>query len=330
MKNGRVSLSQIAQQLGVSVSTVSRALNHHPAISQEITDTVNKLAKELNYVPNRMALSLKNGRLNTLGVIVPMISRHFISSVIEGIEDYAFKHGYDIIIFQSKNSFDIERRLVSSISGRVDGVLVSLASHNESHDYFNSLTVPLVQFDRVDSSINSSTVTIDDYAGARIAVEHLLSQGFRRIFHFSGPSHINVWRNRKLGYIETMAKHNIDIEENWIYEAPTIESEGAKFVQQILSSGVELPDAIFSSGDYSAFGIIHEFKKHGIEMPIVGFANEPFCNYVTPTLSSVNQFSHRMGSIACKALLDILEGQPASNTIITPELVVRESSLRTR
>lgn len=323
-----MSLLEIARKLNVSPSTVSRALNNHPSISKEVTEAVKKLSLELNYVPNRMAIGLKSGKSNILGVIIPRISRNFFSVVIEGIEEYAFKNGYDIMICQSKDSEETERRIVAAMSGKVDGVIASLSSHVGAHDYFNTLSVPLVMFDRVDRSISaSSSVTVNDHEGARLAVEHLYEQGYRRIYHFAGPQYAKIWHDRHQGYLDTLRSYDIQPEQSWVYEAPTTEIEGVKFVQKLLSSGEPMPDAIFSSGDYAAIGIMSELKKHGIIVPIVGFANEPICNYISPTLSSVDQYGAHMGMMACKALIDVINGEPAQDTVITPKLVVRESSL---
>lgn len=322
-----VSLAQIAEQLGVSISTVSRALNNHPGISDRVKEQVFQLSTELNYVPNKMAVGLKSGKRNILGVIVPLISRNFFSRVIEGIEDYAYSNGYDILICQSKDSEQLERRQVASMNGKVDGVLASIASHSGSHDYFNSLSVPLVLFDRVDSAIKASSVTVNDYKGARIAVEHLWEQGARRIYHFCGPRYINIWNDRYRGYIDALKDRGVAPSSSWIFEAPTTEEQGRNFAKEILSSTEPLPDAIFSSGDYAALGIISELKNSGVDIPIVGFANEPFCDHITPSLSSISQHGRKMGEAACKMLIDLINGEPAMDVVITPKLVVRESSL---
>lgn len=326
-KKERVSIATIAAQLGVAPSTVSRALNGHTTISKALTVKIKKLAAELNYVPDQMAVNLKSGRRNTIGVIVPMIGRNFFASVIEGIEDYAFSRGYDVIICQSKDSELRERRLVNSISGKVDGVIASLSAHEGSHEYFNNLGVPLVLFDRTDSSLNASSVTIDDRAGARVATEHLLDEGFRKIFHFAGPQYVSIWGARHNGYLDAMKSREIEVLDSWVFQAPTTFDEGQKFARHIIESG-DIPDAIFCSGDYIALGAMTVFKEHGINMPMVGFANEPICELVEPQLSSVNQFSSKMGEEACRLLLDILSGQPAINTTISPKLIIRKSSLK--
>lgn len=318
----------MARELGVAPSTVSRALNGNSAISEQMTQRIKELAHRSNYVPNQMAVNLKSGRNNTIGVIVPMIGRSFFASVIEGIEDYASVRGYDVLICQSKDSEQRERRLIHSISGRVDGVIASFGAHNQSHAFYNDLGVPLVMFDRIDRSLRAASVTVDDRGGARMAVQHLLDQGFRRIYHFAGPRHVSIWHDRHEGYLDAMRHAEVSIEESWVWEAPTVQEQGVAFVQQILQAGDPLPDAIFCSGDYAALGVMTAMKEAGIDMPVVGFANEPFCQVVEPQLTSVNQFSSKIGTMACQSLLDILNGEPGVNTVISPELIVRSSSLK--
>ena len=318
----------MARELGVAPSTVSRALNGHSTISDSMTERIKELARRCNYVPNQMAVNLKSGRHHTIGVIVPMIGRSFFASVIEGIEDYASLRGYDVLICQSKDSEQRERRLVRSISGRVDGVIASMGAHTASHDFYNDLGVPLVMFDRIDRSLPAASVTIDDRGGARMAVQHLLDQGFRTIYHFAGPRRVSIWHDRHEGYLDAMRAAGIAVQEEWVWEAPTTQEQGEAFAARILASGEPLPDAIFCSGDYAALGVMTRMQAAGVDMPVVGFANEPFCQVVSPPLTSVNQFSSKMGTMACQLLLDILAGEPAANTVINPELIVRRSSLK--
>lgn len=327
MSKKTISLAFLANQLGVSPSTVSRALSGHSAISESMIAAVRKLADELNYTPNQMAIGLKSGRRNAIAVIVPTISRHFFASVIEGIEDYAHSEGFDILICQSKNSLEVEKKLVKSLRGKVDGVIASMAAEQGSHAHYNELSVPIVMFDRVDAQVKGSSVTIDDRQGAFDATNHLLAQGLKKIYHFSGPRHVTIWENRCGGYMDAMKSAGVEVPNEWIYEAYTTEDEGRKFAKQIIKSG-DFPEAIFFSGDYAALGATMEFKRCDIDIPIVGFANEPFCTFIDPPLTSVNQFSARMGGVACKLLIDIINGQPAFNTVIAPQLVVRNSSLK--
>ncbi|MEG0656582.1 MAG: LacI family DNA-binding transcriptional regulator, partial [Mucinivorans sp.] len=211
VKKQNISIASIAKQLQVAPSTVSRALNGSKSISEERTRQIKELAQKLNYVPNQMARNLKSGRRNTIAVVVPLISRSFFATVIEGIEDYASAKGYDVIIAQSKNLVETEQRLMSKLSGKVDGVIASLAGQDASHEYYNALNVPLVQFDRTSTDINAVSVRINDFMGAKTATQHLLDQGFRRIYHLCGLQYVSIWYDRQQGYLAAMHEHGLRI-----------------------------------------------------------------------------------------------------------------------
>lgn len=328
IKKTCISIASLAKELKVAPSTISRALNDNPSISPERTKVIKDLARKRNYVPNQMAVNLKSGRRNTIGVIVPLISRSFFATVIEGIENCASANGYDVIICQSKNSVELEEHLVSTIGGKVDGVIASLASQDAPHLYYNTLSVPLVLFDRVDYQIKAASVRLNDFKGAKTATKHLLEQGFRRVFHLSGPRYTSIWNDRHLGYLDAMKDYGIEVPDSWHFQGPTIESKGEQFARQMIESRDGTPEALFCSGDYVALGAIKEFKRNGIDMPIVGFANEPFCQVIEPTLSSVDQFGSQMGQTACQMLVDLIAGKQVENIVIEPELIIRKSSLK--
>lgn len=335
MPQKRVSISQMALELGVSISTVSRALKGNPVISTEMIEKVQRLAADLNYTPNSHTSNTKRVKRKTIGVIIPLVGRHFFSSAIEGIEDYAYTRGFDVLICQSKNVAEREKQLVYSLSTKVDGVIASLSASYSSHDYFNyfaDVGIPLVLFDRIDISIIASTISVDDFYGAKTATEHLINQGYRRIFNYCGPRRIKLWDDRHQGYLAAMAEAGIEIQSDWICEGPTNEIYGQQYAQKLIADDAQLPEAIFFSSDFTALGAMMEFKRQGINIPndiaIVGFADEPFCKILEPPLTSVNQFSTEMGYTACSMLLDIIEGSPCLNKVIEPELIVRDSSIR--
>lgn len=339
MVKKRTSIYDIAQRLGVSVSSVSRALSDHPSISAALKERIRQVAEELHYTPNSVAVNLKTGRRNTIGVVVPGINRSFFSSAIEGIEDKAYKQGYDVLIYQSKDSAEREERIVHSLAGKVDGVIASVAADATDHSYYNDLSasgVPVVLFDRTATGVEAGTVIVDDYQGAALAVKHLLRQGFTRIYHCAGPQHVNVWGNRLRGYLDTMQEAGITLSEEYIFEGVnTSEEEGRRFAKTVLAaheSGRPLPEAVFFAGDFAALGAMLEFRKAGIDIPeqiaIVGFANEPFCQLLSTPLSSVDQFSYKMGYMAGKMMFDRLKGEPQVGVVIAPELIIRKSSLK--
>lgn len=322
----------IAKEVGVSVSTVSRALNDHVAISAKMKQQIKDVADRLHYVPNVGAINLKAGKTRAIGVIVPTVGRAFFATAIEGIEDYAHERGYDVIICQSKNKKHTEEQIVNSLKGKIDGIIASIASEDKPHNYFNSLSqinIPLVCFDRSDASIDASIVKIDDYDGAKNAVEHLIASGRKKIFHFAGKQNVSVWRDRQDGYCRAMSDAGLSFNDDWIHIGKTSKVEGEEYAKRIVAKG-DIPDAIFFSGDYAAVGALLVFKKAGIRIPediaIVGFANELLCELTSPTISSVDQYSYSMGKASCKILFECIEGGPRQSVVIQPKLIIRESS----
>lgn len=337
MAKKRTSIHDIARQLDVSVSSVSRALNDHPSISAALKDRVRQVAAALHYTPNPVAVNLKTGRRNIIGIVVPNINRNFFSSVIEGIEDIACHTGYDVLICQSKDSGERERRIVGALLGKVDGVIASIAADADDHSHYNQLAeagIPLVLFDRTACDVEAGTVIGDDLHGAAMAVNHLLKQGLRRIYHFGGPDNVSVWRNRKEGYLHALNRAGIGPQSDWIFQGrSTAREEGRQAARQLLerrNAGEPLPEAVFCAGDFMALGAMLEFQAAGIRIPddiaIVGYANEPFDALLPTPLSSVEQFSYKMGCMAGEMLFERLRGEPRADIVITPELIVRRSS----
>lgn len=328
------SIYDIAKSLNVSASTVSRALQDHPRISSEVRKMVQKRAREMNYKPNRMAVNLKLGKSNTLGVIVPNINRNFFSSVIDGIEEEAYREGYDVLICQSQESYEKEKKIINSLAqGRVDGVIASIASGTHDYDHFNSLEedgIPLVLFDRVADEVHAGKVTIDDYRGAYMVVEHLLRQGRKRIFHCASFQHVSVWQRRCSGYWDAMRAHGIEPTEDWIIRGEISQQQGQMAALQIMQME-EKPDAVFCTSDFVAMGLMLELLKNGVRIPediaICGFANEPMDALVTPSLSSVDQFSKQMGQQAARMLLAKINGETPADIVLMPELIVRDSTI---
>ena len=330
-----ISIYDIAKALNVSASTVSRALQDHPRISLEVRKKVQRKALELNYKPNRMAVNLKLGRSNTIGVVVPNINRNFFSSAIDGIEEEAYKAGYDVLICQSQELYEKEKKVINSLAqGKVDGVIASIASGTHEYAHFNNLEnygIPLVLFDRASDQVDSAgTVTVDDYRGACMVVEHLVKQGRRKIFHFAGFQHVAIWYNRCRWYRDAMQSNGIKIEEDWISYGDITQENGELLAQRILEMS-DRPDAVFCTSDFVALGLMQELAKHGVKIPqdiaVCGFANEPIDALMTPSLTSVDQFSKRIGQQAARMLLDQLNGEAPANIIIEPDLVIRDSTM---
>lgn len=328
------SIYDIAKSLNVSASTVSRALQDHPRISSEVRKMVQKKALEMNYRPNRMAVNLKMGKSNTIGVIVPNINRNFFSSAIDGIEEEAYREGYDVLICQSQELFEKEKKIIASLEqGRVDGVIASIASGTHVYTHFNMLEedgIPLVLFDRVADEVKAGKVRVDDYRGAMMVVEHLLKQGRKRIFHCASFQHVSVWQQRCQGYMDAMRLHGIEPGKDWVIYGEPTQEQGQIIAHQIMEMEVK-PNAVFCTSDFIALGMMQEFLKNGIRVPediaICGFANEPMDALMTPSLSSVDQFSKQMGQQAARMLMARINGENPTDVVLIPELIVRDSTM---
>lgn len=336
-KKAKVTIHDIAKQLNTTASTVSRALQDHPRISQGMKKAVLELAEKLNYQPNFIASSLRKGHGNTIGIVIPRIDRNFFSSVIGGIEDVAAQAGYNVLICQSYDQEEKEKNIIETlINGKVDGVLISLASGTNCTEHLNQTIekgVPLIFFDRSVQTVDASKVEIDDMLGAYMATTHLIEQGCRRIAHFSGPLNVSIYANRFKGYKAALEEHGISFDESLHIKDTITRDKGVEAVEKILKYP-RVPDGIFSASDFSALGAIMALKENGVKIPdevaVVGFANEPYASMITPTLTSVDQHSREVGQAAAKLFLEELgqHGIPyvSKRVMLTPDLIIRESS----
>ena len=342
MRSTQVTIKDIARELGISPSTVSRALKDHPDISVETKKAVTELAERLNYTPNSIALSLRQQKTNTIGVIIPEIIHFFFSTVISGIEDIAYDAGYSVIVSQSNESY--EREVIDSkalFNNRVDGMLVSLSRETTKYDHFKSLFdrgVPMVFFDRVTDEINCSKVIVDDYTGSFDATEHLIQQGYKHIAHLSGPASLTITEDRLKGYKDALSKHGITYDESIVMRENASEDEQvAKDLTLKLLSGSNPPDAIFAINDIAALGAMIAAKEKGLKIPedigIVGFSNWRFTSLTEPPMSTVNQPGFEIGREAARLLIKQIEAKDGE--VVEPEtiklqtnLIVRGSSTR--
>ena len=331
----KVSIYDLAKRLNVSASTVSRALHDHPSISLEMKQAVRALAKELNFKPNHIAIALKTGRMRTIGMIVPQINRNYFIEAIAGVEREVYKAGYDLIIASSGNMYEREKKIVSSLSqGKVVGIIAAVAAETTDYSHYQMLVnnnIPLVMFDRRMPIADTSSVVQDDFDGAYRATEHLIEQGCRRIYHFRGPQNVSVWSDRDRGFRKAMAEHGVEVGRHAIHTAITTEEEGRKYAVKLLAQK-ELPDGILFSGDFAAKAAMEVFVEAGIRIPqdiaVVGFVNEPWDTLLNPPLSSIEQFSDKIGETAAKMMLEAIEGMPHRDIVYKPQLIVRESSMK--
>ncbi len=337
MKSQIVTIKDIANELGISVSTVSRALKNHPDISVETKLRVNELAERLRYTPNPIALSLKNRSSHMVGIVVPEVVHFFFSSVISGIEEVAERNGYSLVLAQSSEQLAKEvQALANVMKGRVDGVIASVSKETNTYEHFQKLideSIPLVFFDRIAEHIDATHVTVDDFAGAYDATAHLVQQGCRHIAHFAGPQNRKIFRDRLNGYKKALEDGGQSVNPRLIVEADSLQ-RGIDAVENLLRNKVKF-DGIFAVNDFTAAGAMRALKQARLQVPqdvaLVGFANESITLMLEPNLSSVHQSGFEMGQRAMEQLLLQIKADeklPAKHIVLPAKLIVRESSLR--
>ena len=338
-EKGKATIHDIAEMLNITASTVSRALNNNPRISETTRKTVLKAAKQLNYQPNNIAAALRNGKSHIIGIIVPTADRTFFASVVRGIEEIANKINYKVIICQSYDNYEKEVQTVDALlSARVDGIIASIGKNTEDFGHYKRALekgLPVVLFDRTTDELEVSQVMIDDYLGAYKVTEHLIQQGCRRIAHFTSPKKLSIFRERFRGYADALAKHNIPFDERLVVGSNLQLEDGRKSMEELLKLDI-VPDAVFSSSDYGAMGAMQVLKERKIKIPqevaLAGFSNEPFTSFTDPPLTTIDQFSLRMGNITAELFFEQLKQNGKKHlpqkTVLKPELIIRQSSLR--
>ena len=337
MKSGLVTIKDLARELKISASTVSRALKNHPDISEETKRAVNELAKKLNYQPNAVALSLKQRRSNTIGVIIPEIVHYFFSSVISGIEDVAYDAGFNVIICQSNERFEREvANAKTLLASRVDGVLVSISKQTEDYNHLYNLrdnNIPLVFYDRIVPGLFADQVIIDDLDAAYRATKHLIDSGRTKIVHFAGPQKLLIGQHRLEGYKKAIQESGLAVDNELIIEADSFE-KARLAVMKLINQKTEF-DGIFAVNDLTAIGAMQTIQKRGIKIPdeiaIVGFSDGRFSGITDPTLTSVDQHGYEMGTVATEMLLKRITSEDKEYSfetkVLNANLIVRGSSL---
>ncbi|MBJ6368390.1 LacI family DNA-binding transcriptional regulator [Snuella sedimenti] len=337
----KTTIKDIAKALNITPSAVSKALSDHPRISDKTKKAVKKVAKTLNYQPNHLASALRKGKSNLVGVIVPRANSNFFSSVVEKIEERLSKEGYNVIITQSNESFSKEcKNIESLLYTQVDGIIASMANETTVLDHYENIKskgVPLIMFDRGEDTLEVDYVGIDDYNSSFAVVEHLKNQGCKRIAHIGGYSHTRIYKNRIIGYKEALESFNLPIENELIHECNLTIEDGRRIMQQLLELP-KPPDAVFAASDFAALGALQILEENNIAIPndiaLVGFSNETFTSLIKPSISTVNQRSERIGTLAAETFLKRVNDtnwKPKLNKIIVDsELIIRDSSNKSK
>ncbi len=336
-KKGNTTIYDISKKLNISAATVSRALNNNPKISSKTRELVFAAAKEMNYKQNRLAQALKSGKSKNVGIIVPYINRNFFSSIIRGIEEELGPHGYHVIICQTHEQMSTEvEQITTLLDTQVDGIFMSISKTTNKTEHFRKVLKEgksLVFFDRKLDIPGVSSVVIDDFKAGYLATEHLISQGCKRIAHFSGDLNLEIYKNRHDGYISALEDNGLKVNPNYILTTLSSIEAGAAAARELWELEPK-PDAVFSASDYTALGAIQELKKIGVKIPedfcISGFSNEPFTKYMELPITSVDQTPLRMGKIAAQVFLEQVDSTEKltieKKVVLDPELIIRNSS----
>lgn len=328
-------IKDIAKRLNISLSTVSRALRNASDVNPDTKKAVMALSEELNYQPNKLALSLRQKQTHTIGVIVPNLD-YVLSLMVRGIDEVALEAGFTVMVCQSNESFGREilntRRLLESL---VDGFIISVSSESKSFEHFKKIqerNLPVVVFDRVTPHLTAPSVRIDNEEGGFVATEHLIEQGYKRIAVLAGPENLGVSNSRMDGYLNALKKHKIKKDPALIVHCD-FNQDYAYFATLELLAMKKRPDAIFTISDRMAIGAMLAIKKKGLRMPedigLVGFNNEPVTSLVTPSISSVDMPSFELGKAAAKLFIETMhnkENMDLEEKVLKPKLIIRESS----
>lgn len=332
-----VTIKDIAKALGLSTSTVSRALRDTHEISAATKKIVLAYAKEINYQPNPIALSLKERRSKSIGVVVSEVANSYFSQAINGIESIAYDRGYHVILAQTHESFEREVTNVQHLASRsVDGLLISMSSLTEDISHLTTLHergLPIVFFDRVVEEINTHKVVADNRKGAYEATEHLIKSGRKRIAHLTSSTHLSISVERHEGYQAALKAHGLELGPEYIKycaHGGKIYEEMEQAIKDLLALP-EKPDAIFVAGDRLSTGCLSVFKNLKVKVPeemsIAGFSNSDVLDLFNPSLTSVRQPAFEIGKQAIQMLIQLIE---AKYPVEEFEKVVLETDLYIR
>ena len=329
-----ITIKDIAKELGISVSTVSRALQNHPDISEPTKALVRDCAKRLNYKPNIMASNLRTCKNTTIGIVLPEVNHHFFASVLDGIEQTANEAGYNIIICQTGENVEKEVQSIQTlVSSRVAGILAGISKQTHSFQHLHEVIktgIPLVLYDRPCPSLPCDQVVSDDYLGAFKAVEYLIQTGCRRIMYFSSPMQLEVAHRRYQGWRDALQRYDIPVDEEMIV---ICDSRAQAIIETpAILKRADKPDAIFCVNDDCASGVLYAAQILGLNIPqdlsICGFSDAPLCRNTFPMLTTVEQHGVEIGKHAFIRLLKRLNGDEriAQTEMIATDLIVRETT----
>lgn len=335
MKKPNLTIVDIARELNVSKSTVSRALSDSHDINPETKKRILEFAEKNDYRPDFLGQSLRNRSSKTIGVIIPAYNIPFYSIAICGIQDYAMKQGYNVMVCHSREQYDVEINNVEALlAANVDGMIISVARDTEKNEHIHRLKkkgIPLVLFNRVIENFKAAKVVANDYYGAYNMVKYLIGTGCKNIAHIAGPSNLLLSMNRKAGYLDAMKDTGISVDNDLISEGDFTIEGGYVRMKKLLESQKEI-DAVFCICDAVAFGAMRAIKESGKKIPedisVAGFTNEPMAEMIEPTLTTVRQPIYEIGESAARMLFAQFKDPdlPAELCVMETDLVIRNST----
>lgn len=335
----KITLKDIARELEVSISTVSKALKNSEEISRDTKEKVQAFAKLYNYKPNNIAISLKNKRTKNIGVVIPAIVHHFFTTVIRGIEKYANAHGYNVIVCLSEESFDKEVINMEMLAnGSIDGFIMSLSSETQQKGDYNHLKevteqgIPVVLFDRITNEIDCDKVVIDDELGAYMATKKLIDQGRTKIALITTDDYLSVSKARTQGYRKALQESGVEINESRILKLGTMEMDEERIQGFFDANEV---DAVLCVNEIFTVYSMRLVQEKGLDIPndisFIGFTDGKLSKYANPSLTVVAQHGEKMGEISAQMLIDKVESEKEEESfqtkILEPTLVVRNSTI---
>lgn len=343
--NTNITLRDIAKALNLSISTVSRALTDSYQIGEKTKQEVLAYAKEHHYVPNRMARGLKEGRSRSVGVVVCSIDNNFVAQMLDGIDTYCTAHDYQLIIMQSKESFEQEKACINLLyAGGIDGLLISPTYQTTDFDYLKSLQhagLPVVLFDRLSKHIETHKVAADNFKGAYEATLHLINNGFKNISHINSDTKLSMATERFEGYKKALADAGMPYQANLVQFFDTTTADNLnqnleQVIQKLMTAEIK-PDAIFTATDLLSTRCLALLNKLGYKVPVdvalIGFSNTDLADALNPSLSTIHQPSFEIGSLAAKQLLSLIDGKfqdPFETVLLDTQIQVRASSQKSK
>jgi DNA-binding LacI/PurR family transcriptional regulator len=328
----KVTIVDIAHELDVSPSTVSRALNGIGRMNEETRQQILGLAKKWGYHPNPHAQRLKNVKTSTIGLIVPELTHHFYSRIIKGVDSVLDEFGYQQIICVSNEEHEKERTAAHTLlNARVDGLLVALSNETNDFDHLQELVneeIPIVFLDRMCEDIDAPYVMTDDFEGARIATDFLVGNGCEKIAFLIGPENLSTSFSRLMGYKEALKKRSIEFDEKLVILSGLGNSADAQLIELLEHYHI---DGVFAHSDYHSFKAMEILLKNGFKIPgdvqVIGYADEPLASYTTPKITTIKQPAFEIGRVGMELLLQEIEsGTKGEPKILDTKSVIRDST----